>query len=163
MQEKVEYVSVKARSEVRGTGSAVNSAVAEVVAEAIATVVADAVVVSKGCGNSGSTPPPESTPPPQSPEKQQVESEPPQQQPSKPPPPETPAKSSTARSISGDCNCAEDGVSGGVSTGRFGCAQHLKDSGDDGWFCYVQGGGKCGRATESESAPGAYWVDCIKG
>jgi hypothetical protein len=58
----------------------------------------------------------------------------------------------------GPCACSPDGVSGGVSTGRRGCAQHLRD--DPGFFCMVINPAGCPSATPSYSNPGAAWVDC---
>jgi hypothetical protein len=58
----------------------------------------------------------------------------------------------------GPCACSPDGVSGGVSTGRRGCAQHLRD--DPGFFCMVISPAGCPSATPSYSNPGAAWLDC---
>jgi hypothetical protein len=58
------------------------------------------------------------------------------------------------------CTCSSDGVSGGVQTGRIGCAQHLLSSGDSGYFCMVVDPSSCSAAATSEAYPGAAWVDC---
>jgi hypothetical protein len=58
----------------------------------------------------------------------------------------------------GPCACSPDGMSGGVSTGRRGCAQHLRD--DPGFFCMVISPAGCPSATPSYSNPGAAWLDC---
>lgn len=59
-----------------------------------------------------------------------------------------------------ECACAEDGVSGGVSTGRLGCYEHTKGSGEGGLFCMVVGGVACADAKESFAFPGAAWKSC---
>lgn len=59
------------------------------------------------------------------------------------------------------CACSVDGWSGGVWTGRRGCAQHsLAIDGDDGWYCMVQQPGLCLASTPSTAFPGAAWVAC---
>jgi len=60
------------------------------------------------------------------------------------------------------CGCAADGVSGGVDTGRRGCADHV----GDGTICYVGGGAGevvgegCVQAFTSGAFPGAGWRRC---
>lgn len=59
-----------------------------------------------------------------------------------------------------DCACAEDGISGGVTTGREGCKQHLIAYRDFEYFCMVRGGPKCSIAKESQHFKGAFWRLC---
>lgn len=58
------------------------------------------------------------------------------------------------------CDCAEDGVSNGVATFRYGCKKHLEEFGDQGQFCMTVGGTRCIRAKRSERFPGAGWRFC---
>lgn len=58
------------------------------------------------------------------------------------------------------CACSGDGFSGGINTRRIGCAQHLKQHGDQGYFCMVQGGLGCSLSTESQEYEGAAWRLC---
>ncbi|GMH44313.1 hypothetical protein BSKO_12247 [Bryopsis sp. KO-2023] len=60
------------------------------------------------------------------------------------------------------CACAEDGVSGGVETGRPGCKEHGIAAGDSGFFCYVISPSECQgvKLTESKAFQGAFWKDC---
>lgn len=62
--------------------------------------------------------------------------------------------------VANACECADDGLSGGVETGRKGCKQHLATSGDMGFFCMVVGGTGCSSATYSVQFPGAAWKNC---
>lgn len=59
------------------------------------------------------------------------------------------------------CACAEDGVSGGVSTNRRGCKQHGRNAIPRNlmWHCYTVGGTSCPIATPS-SIQGAAWREC---
>ncbi|KAL4448433.1 hypothetical protein ABPG75_005652 [Micractinium tetrahymenae] len=62
------------------------------------------------------------------------------------------------------CACAFDGISGGVPTGRLGCAAHLQAaSGDAEPFCMVVNPASCPTATPSGPFPGAAWVPCQPG
>jgi hypothetical protein len=58
------------------------------------------------------------------------------------------------------CMCSPDGMSGGVSTGRLGCAAHSAAAGDAGLFCMVVGGPACLAAAPSQAFPGAAWREC---
>ena len=57
------------------------------------------------------------------------------------------------------CACSADGVSGGVATGRRGCAPHDFPV-DLTVQCYVVGGAAFARARPTGSCPGAYWRTC---
>lgn len=80
-----------------------------------------------------------------------------------PPSPDSPSTppSPDPSTWSGDiCECADDGISSGVKTGRLGCKQHLINEGDSGWFCMVKGGMKCQKASSSKAFSGAAWKAC---
>lgn len=74
-------------------------------------------------------------------------------------PPEAATIASTPQEAD-PCRCTEDGFSGGISTDRKGCKQHLSSVGDLGYFCMVMGGTDCSSAIESDVFPGAAWKDC---
>lgn len=59
-----------------------------------------------------------------------------------------------------DCDCADDGISAGISTGRMGCKKHLIDEGDNDDFCMVKGGLNCTFSSPSKPFPGASWKLC---
>ncbi|GAB4815431.1 hypothetical protein N2152v2_002477 [Parachlorella kessleri] len=61
------------------------------------------------------------------------------------------------------CACSATGMSGGVQTGRIGCAQHLLSQGDSGYFCMVVNPSDCAIAQPTASFPGAAWVACTPG
>lgn len=60
------------------------------------------------------------------------------------------------------CACSPDGVSGGVNTGRPGCAAHLNDTyGEDRPFCYIQDTALyCPEAMPSSTFPPATYRFC---
>jgi secreted trypsin-like serine protease len=58
------------------------------------------------------------------------------------------------------CACTQDGISGGVNTGRIGCDQHSFDVSDTDFYCMTVGGASCGAATPSDAFPGASWKLC---
>lgn len=59
-----------------------------------------------------------------------------------------------------DCGCALDGVSGGVSTPRLGCLDHLKEAGMPDFFCMIVDGPGCENSNPSTAFPGATWRGC---
>jgi V8-like Glu-specific endopeptidase len=58
------------------------------------------------------------------------------------------------------CTCSQDGLSGGIDTGKIGCAQHSEDQGDFDYFCMVTGGITCEYGTASTIYQGAAWMLC---
>eukprot|EP00966_Prymnesium_polylepis_P178866 4141539-Prymnesium_polylepis.1 len=86
------------------------------------------------------------------------------------PSPWSPSMTSEQRQLSQNnplnepCKCAEDGVSGGISTGVVGCVVGDDCSSHVGCVditgCYVVGGARCTSASPSNQYPGASWRPC---
>ncbi|KAF5843776.1 trypsin-like cysteine/serine peptidase domain-containing protein [Dunaliella salina] len=70
----------------------------------------------------------------------------------------TAATKDNAASLSDECACSEDGLSGGVDVQQVGCGTH--DGSTDQTYCFTVGGTACKEAVASAEHNGAAWREC---